>query len=358
MRVAVRTDATVEIGIGHVKRCLALAQALRAMGAELLFVMRPGDVDAAAMVAAEGFDSCALSVPAGDFAPAADDLSHAGWARVAWDADATETVAALSAWPPDWLIVDHYAFDARWQDAVRAGLGCRLAAVDDLADRPHSVDLLIDHGYAADHRAKYGAFAARVPRLLGGPHYALLGAVYADADRNPAAAPVRSVGVFMGGVDAFDFSATTIRALRDALGFDGDIEVASTSANPHLAPLRTLAAAQRVELLLDRPELSGFFARHELHVGAGGGATWERCCIGAPTLAIVTAANQRAVLKPLAELGVVEAFEPAADAAATLAVAIAHLIADDDRRQRLAASARRLVDGRGAARVAEAMSHV
>ena len=151
----------------------------------------------------------------------------------------------------------------------------------------------------------------------------------------------------MGGTDPDGISARVLAACR-AAGFAGAVEVVSTSANPHLNALREVCAANAaVTLTLDQPDLAAFFARHDLQIGAGGGATWERCCIGAPTIAIAVAANQSAVVPGLASLGAVRAATEH-----TLADVLRELIADPAQRQSLAQTAAALVDGRGAQRVA------
>jgi UDP-2,4-diacetamido-2,4,6-trideoxy-beta-L-altropyranose hydrolase len=355
MRLALRVDASPRIGLGHVARCSALALAARARGAELRFVVRDLGLNTAATLRERGLGAVELPAPGPGAArpvPGAEAPAHAGWAEVDAAIDATQTAAALADFAPDWLLVDHYAFDAAWHRRVRAALGCRIAAIDDLADRPLDVDLLIDHNHSADHRAKYGVHLPPDSALLGGPRHALLGPDYANAPRCSPGDPVRSVGVFLGGADAGGHSFTALAAL-EAVCFAGAVEIATTSANPALDRLRRVVAARAdTRLLLDAPHLAGFFARHDLQIGASGGATWERCCIGAPTLAVVVAENQRPVLEPLVALGVLVAADEAPPGVASLARGLRSLMDNPRLRLDLAAAARRLVDGHGAARVA------
>lgn len=106
-------------------------------------------------------------------------------------------------------------------------------------------------------------------------------------------------------------------------------------------------------LSIDQPDLVGFFARHDLQIGAGGGATWERCCLGVPTIALETAENQRQVLAPLRSLGVLEVAAPVTTAdRPSLGSALRALLGDTPRRQALASRSRQLVDGAGANRAA------
>ena len=154
-RVSIRVDTSVRIGTGHLKRCLALAEALEEAGAEVSLVVRPIDSVAAQVLAHTTWAVKWLSQPE---LPAttrsADDPPHASWAGVSWQQDARETVDALSTQPPDWLVLDHYAFDARWHQAVTHALGVRLLVIDDTGDRPLAADALLDHNWHADHETK------------------------------------------------------------------------------------------------------------------------------------------------------------------------------------------------------------
>ena len=336
------------MGTGHLKRCLSLAQALTQAGAQTLFVCRPLDVVAAQLLAATEVAVRWLPAVAGPFTPEPDAPPHAAWAGVPQAQDADDTAQALAGWAPDWLVVDHYAFDARWHRWVRDALGCRLLVIDDTADRALDADALLDHNWDADHRAKYASRLQREPHWLCGPHFALLSSAYQQAPRYGLHDTVRSIGIFMGGTDPDGVSARVLAACRLA-GFTGAVEVVSTSSNPHLAGLRQACTAHgHATLTLDAPDLAAFFARHDLQIGAGGGATWERCCIGPPTIALALAANQVWVLQGIEQLGAViwcrEEHE--------LPGWIRETTANRSRRASMHQQSTRLVDGRGAERVA------
>ena len=346
-RVAIRVDASATIGTGHLKRCLSLVYALIEQGAQVRLVTRALDGVTAQVLHDAPCPVHWLPVPAPQLPAVSQHTPHAAWAGVSWEQDVQDTLAALAPERPDWLVLDHYAFDARWHDAVRDSLGCRLLVIDDTADRSIAADALLDHNWAPDHHAKYAGRLTRAPHWLAGPHHALLSPAYRSAPRYVFQSAVRSLGIFMGGTDPGGISTRVLAACR-AAGFAGAIEVVSTSANPHLKALRkTCATDPDTTLTLDQPDLAAFFARHDLQIGAGGGATWERCCIGAPTVAIAVAANQGAVVPGLASLGAVRAATEN-----TLIAVLRELIADPTTRQALGERAARLVDGRGAQRVA------
>ncbi len=355
MKVAFRVDASPEIGTGHVRRCLSLAAPLIAAGASVTFVVRDHGLDYSKLV--RGLVPLILldrpvPIAAGMTSSA---VAHAHWAGVGDEEDADALVEAVAGDPPDWVLIDHYGFDARWHHRVAERLGAKIAVIDDLADRPLSCDLLIDHNWHADHREKYRGWLDREPRLLGGPRFALLDAAFADAPRLPVRDAVESIGVFMGGTDIVNATA----AVADAIAlsrFSGAVEVVTTSVNPHLESVEhAVASLPGATLSLDLPDLSAFFGAHDLHIGAGGGATWERACIGAPVIAAICADNQLGVLEPLDAHDVLVLHRYRPIDATVLAGEIDALVADPAARRRIATNARRLVDGHGAERAALAM---
>lgn len=353
MKIGVRVDASAQIGTGHLRRCLSLAHALRALGGDVRFVTRDLGFDSATLIASQGFEHIAhLPAPLQPALPS-PDIPLGAWAEVPLEQDVADTIEALHAFAPDWMLLNSYAFDAHWHDGVRQALGCKIAQIDDVPDRKIASDLLIDHNYSASHSAKYADCLLRKTTILGGPRFALLDPIFATAERYVFSKSVRSVGVFMGGIDSGNHSVVALEALASA-GFNGKVEVVSTTANPNLDALRACVNSRpETALSLDLPNLAGFFARHDLQIGAGGGATWERCCIGVPSLLVVVAANQNAVVPLLAAQKVVAlASEPSREA---IARQLVELFADAEQRRTLGNNSREMVDGHGAMRVALAM---
>jgi len=336
------------MGTGHVKRCQSLGYALRKAGNEVHFVWRDQGLDLAPWL--NGFSSTQL--PAERTQTPGMTFAEEMFAGTTNKIDAVQTLALLEAVQPDWLLVDHYAFDERWHRV--AGVGpWSIAAIDDLADRPLAVDLLIDQNYDLDHQRKYAGVLSRETVILGGPRYAMLGPNYADVPVVEISENVDSIGVFMGGSDPLDASSVVLDAL-DMLPFSGRVEVVTTVANPHRDRLRERCRMQPNWLLsVDLPDLAGFYSRHGLHVGAGGSTTWERCRLGVPALAIICAENQREVVHLLVEAGVQFGLDaPDRD---QIAAAISSLLCDFDVRRRLSDRASILVDGHGAERIAECL---
>ena len=342
------------MGIGHLRRCLALADRLRHIGADVLVITRNLGVDSIEQIRSAGFNGEVLPAPDTAQSRAAIDAAgpkHKEWAGVEQLLDAEQTCSAVAGFAPNWVVIDHYAFDAEWHRAVCAGANARIAVIDDLGDRKIAASLLVDQTLSGDYRRKYAHDKSTIERLLGGPRFALLGAAYGGRAGYRFRERVESIGIFVGGTDPWNASETALIACRTVGRFSGRIQVATTHGNSRLSALREACnASPNTDLLVDLPDLADFFSEHDIQIGAGGGAAWERCCMGAPTILTVLASNHLAVADGLAREGVVVAISD--PSVASLGVAVAALAGDPARRSALSARGRALVDGRGAWRVA------
>lgn len=356
MRIAIRADASAAIGTGHIRRCLSLGESLRDAGAEVAFLTRALGLDLAPLIRSAGFALFQLPSPGHAFINEPGAPPHARWAGTGWREDAAESRAAIESWRPDVLILDHYAFDASWIDAIRPARKLGIVVIDDLGDRALSADIIVDHNYSDDHAYKHRISAQYRPRLMGGPRYALLSRSYQTRSDFVPGQHVTSVGVFMGGSDIANATEAACGAVRSALGPGVVVNVVSTGANPHLDRLRRFVNDDgNMSLSLDLPDLAAFFARHDLQIGAGGGATWERCCVGAPTIAIAFADNHVPVLEPLETLGVLRFSRGRGADYKTLAADIGAVASSRELRAEMSRKARALVDGRGTSRVVRAI---
>lgn len=294
MRVIFRADASVMIGTGHVMRCLTLAEALRNEGASCKFVTRDHPGHLADQIVARGFDTVLLKSPV-DQANTAPPV-HAAWSGVPWQQDAKETREAMGS-NPDWLVVDHYAFDSRWQHAITKP-GTQIMVIDDLADRSHKADLLLDQNLGRTADEYDGLVPERCKRLIG-LRYALLRPEFmarrAVSLSGRLDRPLRHILISMGGTDAVDATSLVLNALRDAaLPDNAHLTVVMGSNAPALSRVQKLVAEMPwlAKVAIDVVDMAGLMTEADLAIGAGGGTTWERCCMGLPSIMISTAENQ------------------------------------------------------------------
>tara|TARA_R110002072_G_scaffold79391_2_gene183199 strand:- start:622 stop:1719 length:1098 start_codon:yes stop_codon:yes gene_type:complete len=303
-RVLFRADASVTIGTGHVMRCLTLADALRARGAECCFVTRDLPGHLGAVIAERGFAVSLLPVP---FGPAPEGPPvHAAWAGVSWERDLTDTLAVIP--PADWLVVDHYAFDARWQQGLGDRVG-RVMVIDDLADRPHAAALLLDQNLGRE-AADYDGLLPESCQRLTGPRFALLRPEFAaQRERSLTRRQTPQLAhlmVTMGGTDAIDATSQVLRALKDAdLPEALRISVVMGSRAPALERVRALAADMPwpTEVLVDVRDMTALMTDADLAIGAGGSTNWERCCLGLPGIVVETAKNQARSVAAMVDAG-------------------------------------------------------
>lgn len=358
MKVAFRADASLDIGTGHVMRCLTLARALAARGHLCSFVCRDLPGHMAERVATE-FPVTLLPPPAPDSLPDPTP-AHARWAGVSAAQDAAETRAVIT--DADVLVVDHYAFDARWQRAARPE-GARLVVLDDLADRPHACDLLVDPNLGRIP-GDYDALVPEAAERLTGTRYALLRPEFAAARAASLArrdGALREILIAMGGVDRDDITSRMLHALASlTLPPALRVTVVLGAAAPHLAAVTALAAALpfACTVLSGVSDMASLMTRADLAIGAAGGTAWERCTLGLPSLMLVLADNQIEGTTALARSGGAITLGLPEDPAMPdrLAAALAHLSAP----AALAAMSDRaaaLCDGKGTGRVVAAIEH-
>jgi len=279
-------------------RCLTLANALRERGAQCRFVCREHPGNLLELIRKQGFKAVALTVQdAGSRRPTEagkQPLAHAAWLGADWSTDVEQTRIGAGASAFDWLIVDHYALDARWESALRPQCR-RIMVIDDLADRLHDCDLLLDQNLVANMAHRYdGKVPAHCGRMLG-PDYALLQRQYAELHSlvPPRAGPVRRVMVYFGGADADNLTGRAIAALLSLGREDVAVDVVINPSSPHAASIRQQVEGQaQITLYEAIPSLAPLMMQADLAIGAGGATSWERCCLGLPSLVVTLAENQ------------------------------------------------------------------
>ncbi len=338
--VAIRADSSSTIGGGHVMRSLALAQELRALEADVRFVSRrlPGNLSG--LVAERGYAVTELPPGVGDAIDPATDASM--------------TSRVLER-PVDWLVVDHYELDAAWERAAGSGAR-RILAIDDLATRSHECDMLLDQNRVDGEAAYDGLVPPRTRRLVG-PRYALLRREFSHARRalRPRSGELRRVLVCFGSADATRQTAKVVGALAQFRGLAVDVVAGGSNRD-----------AERIRALCDQfahmcfhhgaGDMARLMANADLAIGAAGSMTWERCCLGLPTLMLVCAPNQRAPAETALRCGVALGLGDAREVdEGSIARAISRLQSQPRVRQNMSDAGMRLVDGRGARRVAETM---
>lgn len=353
-RVAIRVDASSQIGTGHFMRCLTLADALCQRGAVVHFVSRHLPQYLVAMLQDRGLGFTQIGF-AEDPAPSGQ-LAHAAWLGTTQHVDAAQSRDALEGASWDWLIVDHYALDATWEQTMRPFVQ-KIVAIDDIADRVHDCDVLIDQNFHEDAGARYQGLVPAHCRLLLGPGYALLRSEFRAnrSDRSRRSEPVKRVLVFFGGMDRENHTGRVLDALcrLDLSGVAVDVVIGKQ--HPFLQQIQALCSNGGWDCHVQTDRMGPLMSEADLAIGAGGVAVWERCCVGLPALLIPTTKNQEEQVLNLANRGVVYAPALAHGSVEELSWHVRALLGNPSLLRALSSAAAALVDGNGVSRVANGL---
>lgn len=358
MKVVFRVDASFEMGSGHVMRCLTLADELHRQGHDCVFICRQQPGDLTDTIKARGYVTHAL--PPCD-TPADNDLAHSHWLKGGQQKDAEQSRAFLETLTPDWLVVDHYGMDKTWERELR-GCATHILVVDDLADRAHDCDILLDQNLGRTE-AMYQSLVPADCQVLTGCDHALLRPEFADererslAYRKGKTHPDRLL-VTMGGVDKDNQTGKALQALdSSALDDKTEVTVVLGKQAPWLREVKAQAANSRltVRVLSNVSDMAELMSRSDLAIGAAGSTAWERCCLGLPTLLCVLADNQQPGADALDTYGAAIRLR-GPDTETALCREITALQRQPQRLSRLSEKAAQLVDGRGTGRVVKTMT--
>lgn len=354
MKIAFRVDASMQIGTGHVMRCLTLADALVGDDTTIHFICRYLPSSLEKMLRDKGFDVSILS--ASEKSNEEFPLAHSDWLGVPQEVDSRATLALIQNQGYDWLIVDHYALDIRWEKTLRSAVK-KVMVIDDLADRDHDCDVLLDQNLYADQEIRY---KYRVPshcRTLIGPRYALLRKEFAEYRKRitPRENKVTHILVFFGGVDANDFTTKTILALSQITEHKFLVDVVIGDQHPNKDGIETLCQRLGYFCHVQTNKMAELMANADLSIGAGGGAVWERACLMLPTLSIPIAQHQVKQLVDVALTGATYTFDAENYTSEKIRMHAELLMDNSSLRSLLSIRSSETVDGNGAYRVAKAL---
>lgn len=359
--VVFRADASLLIGSGHIMRCLTLANVLRQGGATCIFVCREHAGNLLELIRQRGFE--AIGLPQREYSDywsgnsSTSQLTYADWLGESWKRDVEQTLEVLGGSKADWLVVDHYALDYAWEEAMRPSCH-HLLVIDDLADRNHCCDLLLDQNLVAQMAERYCERVPSMCKQLLGPRFALLQPEYYELHARvpPRSGEVRRVLVYFGEVDNTNLTGKVVSAFLSLGRSDIRLDIVISSNNVYTPLIRKqVRGLGHIYLHSRLPTLSKLMMCADIAIGGAGATSWERCCLGLPSLIVTLADNQVPIASELQARGMARWLGHADD------------ISEDQLRDALCVEINRgvdvalssrchaSVDGRGVWRVAGAM---
>ncbi len=292
--IVFRTDASIEIGTGHVARCITLAKILQAQGKTCHFICRELPGNLIDFIESENLGVSRLPAPV----KLADDIDITSLLGVPWKHDANECKKILATLQVERVIVDHYGLDEQWENRVLESAAVKLMVIDDLANRKHHCDILLDQTLGRK-KSDYDQLIPQSSVKLVGPKFALLRTEFSKL-RNECLSrrkqmSLNKILITMGGIDKDNVTSQVLDVLNKCqLSADVKIVVVTGANFPHFAELRKLEAqlSLSVEILVNVTNMAEIMCEADLAIGAAGTTSWERCCMGLPSLALVLADNQ------------------------------------------------------------------
>ena len=299
MSIFIRVDASTEIGTGHVIRCLTLANRLKKEGKTVAFICRHAEGDCMELIEQQGFHVYKLPASEGSL-----------WTYVAdnWKEDARETINILRHYKVEQLIVDHYSIDIKWEQVVRL-FTKEIMVIDDLANRPHDCDELLDQNFYLNKDSRYNGLVPVHTRLLLGPKYALLREEFKEARKiiKSFTGKVERIIVFFGGSDPTNETEKVLRAILPIIHLEKiEVDVVVGNSNPNKMKIREICStSDQLTYHCQINNIAELMVKADLAIGAGGATTWERIYLHLPTIVIAVANNQVKAAEDLAEINAI-----------------------------------------------------
>jgi len=299
-KIAIRVDASLDIGVGHIMRCLTLANELANKDTEIIFITRP-TYDDFSLGIENKFQVKLLPSLSCTFDP--DDYDT--WLQVSEKQDATDFIFALNELniDVDQVIVDHYGIGLDWEKIVKRELGCQLVAIDDLM-RVHAADVIIDQTLGCKPQ---DYTSSNKGTFLTGSEYALLRPQFNELRENYKRKQNFSNGVHllvsMGGGDQHGITLDILNVLlQGSTNFKiSKIDVVLNEQSSNYSEVKELSIIHSDIVVLHSflSDMAKLMAQVDIAIGAPGSTSWERCCLGLPSILIPLADNQKHVAHSL-----------------------------------------------------------
>ena len=293
MMIVFRVDASGDVGFGHLSRCINLAEVLRRRGNEVLFICR--DDEAKSFRALEDRLFATVLLP---MLPVGETVNQ--------QEDAQETIQALQGERPDWLVVDTYTLDKDWERLMRPHVA-KIAVIEDLSGREHDCDLLIDQNYSERSAASFEKFVPKTCELLIGPRFALIADQFRKLRelKSKSAPELNRVFVFCGGSDPQNLTQQVIDEISCSELSTVAIDVVVGAQNKTFDRAAVLKLNANIKIHNAGGEFAQIMSIADLAIGAGGTTSWERMCLGVPSIVVGIAENQYSACEKLGRDGLV-----------------------------------------------------
>jgi UDP-2,4-diacetamido-2,4,6-trideoxy-beta-L-altropyranose hydrolase len=338
-----RVDSSRSLGAGHLMRCLTLAEAMKKLGVRSHFVYQTLPDHLGRLIKERGYSYTEIS--GSHFDP---------------ERDAQLTLDSVNAVGADWVIVDHYLIDARWESYIKGHVE-RVIVIDDLANRQHQCDFLIDQNPIQCEKQYDKLLPANAVQLLG-TEYALIRPEFLEMRpeslQRRANSSLETLTISMGGIDNQNINLKVLEILQTTHhATDLQINLVLGFHSPWLGQIKNFLAQSslHVELYSHVHDMASLLMRSDLALGAAGGSAWERCCLGVPSIIMAIAENQKSGAIALRSSGAATYISSISE----IPAALSNFFKDESGHKlfKMSTAASQLIDGHGARRITERLFH-
>ena len=351
--IVFRVDSSTAMGSGHIMRCLTLANALRAMDYDVYFVCRALPGNLICLAEKQNFRVLQLLYSGDDIEATS---SYKEWLGVDWETDAHETISIIAENDimTEWLIVDNYALDYRWEKMLRP-LTKKLMVIDDIANRKHDCDLLLDQNFYDDANMRYCNLVPTDCKLLLGPQYALLRPEFAAARKvlRHRDGTIKRILVFFGGSDPSNETMKALQAIEMLKRPDLIVDVVVGLSNPNIEQIEQKCnQLSNTTFYCQVDNIAKIMSEADIAIGASGTAIWERCSLALPSITITVAENQVDIAANVSRAGIIVYLGSSLEVnTAQIFDSLCLLLMQNERMSKMSACGKMLVDGFGVERV-------
>ena len=337
--IFIRVDSSTKIGYGHLIRCLALADTLK-KSFKINFICTNLNGNLISQICKKNFEVFRFNTKS---------------QRINVKKDAEKTISIIKKYrnKKSLLILDSYILSQEWENRVKPYVK-RLIVIDDLMDRKHSCDLIIDQNLHTQMNSLYiNSVPKNCVKLLG-PDYAILRNQFI-AQRKYAkirSLPLKNILVSFGGSDNENHTLHALTSLKK-LNSDVNVNVVTGTANIGKKIIKNFCKKNFNYNYFEQVEnMAKLMQVADLCIGSSGTTTWERCCVGLPAIAIVASNDQKDIAsavsknKCIINLGKIKKSDN---------VNYVRLMKNlkNNELQNMSRNCMKLVDGKGAARISK-----
>lgn len=290
------------MGIGHIMRCLTIAKFLKAKSSNVFFICRKHKGNLIYKIKDAGFAVLELENNAPE-KELMSEIIYSSWLGSTINQDADETINLLKNLSIDWLIIDHYSLDEYWHKKLQKYCK-KLLVIDDMADKNFYCHVLVNQNLGI-HKKAYEKKLPSNCKLLIGTRYTLLRNEFfnlreeALKKRNKTK-EIKNILISFGGVDPQNI---TLKVLKKIKNKNLNVTVVLGYESPHIKSLEKYCINRNIRMIIGINNMAKEMLKADISIGASGSTSWERCCLGLPTLLYIIADNQKEIAYNLEKFG-------------------------------------------------------